>query len=87
VKDVLAIPISFVSDHIETLYEVDMLYGDQARRVGITNFRRPEGLNDFPPFLDALAAVVEPALRGDAPPRGRDSALPREDQRIQLGSR
>jgi ferrochelatase len=62
VNDVLAVPISFVSDHIETLYEVDMLYGDQAKRVGIVNFRRPEGLNDFPPFLDALADVVEPAL-------------------------
>jgi len=62
VKDVLAVPISFVSDHIETLYEVDMLYGDQAKKVGIVNFRRPEGLNDFPPFLDALASVVEPAL-------------------------
>jgi len=62
VKDVLVVPISFVSDHIETLYEVDMLYGDQAREVGIVNFRRPEGLNDFPPFLDALAAIVEPAL-------------------------
>jgi ferrochelatase len=61
-KDVLAVPISFVSDHIETLYEVDMLYGDQAKKVGIVNFRRPEGLNDFPPFLDALAAIVEPAL-------------------------
>jgi len=62
VKDVLAVPISFVSDHIETLYEVDMLYGDQAKKAGIVNFRRPEGLNDFPPFLDALASVVEPAL-------------------------
>jgi ferrochelatase len=62
VKDVLAVPISFVSDHIETLYEVDMLYGDQAKKVGIVNFRRPEGLNDFPPFLDALTSVVEPAL-------------------------
>ena len=66
VKDVLVVPISFVSDHIETLYEVDMLYGDQAKRVGITNFRRSEGLNDFPPFLDALAAVVEPALAKSA---------------------
>ena len=64
VKDVLVVPVSFVSDHIETLYEVDTLYGDQARRVGITNFRRTEGLNDFPLFLDALAAVVEPALSG-----------------------
>ncbi len=62
VKDVLVIPISFVSDHVETLYEVDLLYGDQARARGITNFRRIDSLNDFPPFLDALADLVEPRL-------------------------
>jgi ferrochelatase len=62
VKDVLVIPISFVSDHVETLYEVDMLYGDQARARGISNFRRIDSLNDFPPFLDALADLVEPRL-------------------------
>jgi ferrochelatase len=59
VKDVLVVPISFVSDHIETLYEIDMLYGGQARALGITNFRRMESLNDFPPFLDALADLAE----------------------------
>jgi protoporphyrin/coproporphyrin ferrochelatase len=63
VEDVLVIPISFVSDHVETLYEVDLLYGDGARRLGIKNFRRTESLNDFPPFLDALADLVEPKLR------------------------
>ncbi len=63
VKDLLVIPISFVSDHVETLYEIDLLYGDQARSLGITNFRRVESLNDFPPFLDALADLVEPKLR------------------------
>ena len=62
VQDVLVIPISFVSDHIETLYEVDLLYGDQARRRGIRSFRRIDSLNDFPPFLDALAGLVEPKL-------------------------
>ncbi|HET9250861.1 MAG TPA: ferrochelatase [Candidatus Eisenbacteria bacterium] len=62
VRDILVIPISFVSDHIETLYEVDMLYGDQAKKLGIRTFRRAESLNDFPPFLDALADIVEPAL-------------------------
>jgi ferrochelatase len=64
VRDLLVIPISFVSDHIETLYEVDMLYGEQAARRGIVHFRRVESLNDFPPFLDALADLVEPRLRG-----------------------
>ena len=63
VEDVLVIPISFVSDHVETLYEIDLLYGDQARALGIRNFRRAESLNDFPPFLDALADLVEPKLR------------------------
>ena len=63
VRDVLVLPISFVSDHVETLYEVDMLYGDQARARGIQNFRRVESLNDFPPFLDALADLVEPRVR------------------------
>jgi len=58
VNHILVLPISFVSDHIETLYEVDMLYADQARRRGIVEFRRVEGLNDFPPFLDALADLV-----------------------------
>jgi ferrochelatase len=62
VRDVLVVPISFVSDHIETLYEVDMLYGDQAKKLGIRTFRRAESLNDFPPFLDALADIVEPSL-------------------------
>ena len=63
VKDVLVLPISFVSDHVETLYEVDLLYGDQARALGITTFKRVPSLNDFPPFLDALADLVEPKLR------------------------
>ena len=64
VKDVLVIPISFVSDHVETLYEIDLLYGGQAKALGITNFQRMQSLNDFPPFLDALADLVEPKLRG-----------------------
>lgn len=63
VQDVVVIPISFVSDHVETLYEIDLLYGDQARALGIKNFLRADSLNDYPPFLDALADLVEPKLR------------------------
>jgi len=64
VKDVLVIPISFVSDHVETLYEIDLLYGEQAKKLGFRTFARAESLNDDPLFLDALADVVEPRLRG-----------------------
>ena len=35
VRQVLAIPISFVSDHIETLYELDILYRKLADKLGI----------------------------------------------------
>jgi ferrochelatase len=57
-KDVLAIPISFVSDHIETLYEIDILFGDEARALGL-NFHRAPSLNTEPLFIEALAQLVE----------------------------
>jgi ferrochelatase len=60
-KDVLAIPISFVSDHIETLYEIDILFGEQAKALGL-NFRRAPSLNDEPLFVEALAQLVEEKL-------------------------
>ena len=66
VKSVLVIPVSFVSDHIETLYEVDMLFGDLARSLGISDYRRIESLNDFPPFLDALADLAAARLGSPA---------------------
>jgi ferrochelatase len=58
VKDVFVIPLSFVSDHIETLYEVDMLFADAARDAGITGYYRPDALNTHPLFINALAGLV-----------------------------
>ena len=54
----LAVPIAFVTDHVETLYEIDQLFGEQARRAGIPLFRRTPGLNDRPTFLRALADLA-----------------------------
>ena len=51
VTDVLVVPLSFVSDHIETLYEVDMLFADAAREAGIAHYRRTESLNTSPLFI------------------------------------
>lgn len=64
VKDVLVVPLSFVSDHIETLYEVDILFAGAARAAGITGYYRPQALNTHPLFIDALAELVarEPLL-------------------------
>ncbi len=58
VKELFGIPISFVGDHIETLYELDDLYANEARRAGITDFRRAEALNTNPLFIAALATLV-----------------------------
>jgi protoporphyrin/coproporphyrin ferrochelatase len=62
VTDVLVIPLSFVSDHIETLYEVDMLFADAARAAGITGYYRPPALNSHPLFIEALADLVRTRL-------------------------
>jgi len=58
VTRVLVVPISFVSDHSETLYEIDILYRDLARAAGIAVFARMASLNDSPLFVRALADLV-----------------------------
>ncbi len=58
VPPVLIAPIAFVSDHIETLYEIDVMFAEEAKAAGIAEFRRVESLNLDPRFLDALADVV-----------------------------
>jgi len=57
-KNVLVVPIAFTSDHIETLSEIDIEYGELAHSLGMHGFRRSPALNARPDFLDALAAVV-----------------------------
>jgi ferrochelatase len=58
VDKVLVIPVSFVSDHIETLQEIDILYRDLARKVGIKEFYRAPSLNVYPKFIEALANIT-----------------------------
>lgn len=57
-KQLLMVPISFVSDHIETLYEIDIQYKEEAAALGITDFRRTEALNSSPLFISCLAKLV-----------------------------
>lgn len=57
-RRVLVAPVSFVSDHVETLYEIDIVHRHLARRFGIEEFRLTPGLNDSPRFVQALAGLV-----------------------------
>ena len=65
VDDLLVVPISFVSEHIETLQEIDIEYRELAEEAGIENFQRVPALNTHPVFIDSLATLVMDAL--DAP--------------------
>jgi len=60
-KNILMIPISFVSDHVETLYEIDMLYRDMARELGM-RLERTDSLNVQPEFIAALQELVVAAV-------------------------
>jgi ferrochelatase len=71
VRELLLVPLSFVSDHIETLYEVDQLFAEDARRAGITDYRRPEALNTHPLFIESLARQVERCLSAPSPRTSR----------------
>lgn len=57
-RNVLIVGISFTSDHIETLSEIDIEYAELAAEVGITKFLRAPAFNDLPLFQDALAEIV-----------------------------
>ena len=58
-SQLLLVPVSFVSEHIETLYELDILYRGVAEEVGLPHYRRVPALNCEPGFISALADMVE----------------------------
>jgi ferrochelatase len=58
VAEVCVVPISFVSDHVETLGEIDHVARELAVQLGIRRFEMTPGLNDSPVFIRALADLV-----------------------------
>ncbi|MGI9102389.1 MAG: ferrochelatase [Terriglobales bacterium] len=62
IRDVCVVPISFVSDHVETLGEINHEARELAQQVGITRFEMTPGLNDSPLFIAALCDVVMESL-------------------------
>jgi ferrochelatase len=61
-REVCIVPISFVSDHVETLGEIDHEARHEAATLGITRFEMTPGLNNSPTFISALADLVETAI-------------------------
>jgi ferrochelatase len=61
-REVCIVPISFVSDHVETLGEIDHEARAEAAKLGIKRFEMTSGLNDSPTFIAALADLVGNAI-------------------------
>ncbi|HKQ30573.1 MAG TPA: ferrochelatase [Burkholderiales bacterium] len=62
VKQLLVYPIAFVSDHVETLFELGQTYAELARSLGIGHYRVAPALNDDPGLIRALSKLVKDAV-------------------------
>lgn len=78
VKDLVVVPISFVSEHIETLEEIDLEYAEIAHDAGITNFLRVPALNTDSTFISGLADLVTQALEGPEVNLDQAALLPKK---------
>ena len=81
VKDLVVVPISFVSEHIETLQEIDIEYREIADEAGIETFRRVPALNTHTGFIDDMAAMVIESLQE---PRRLFSDVIRTEKRVKI---
>ena len=68
ISSVLVVPIGFVSDHMEILYDVDILFKNLAKQQGM-NLQRTASLNDSPKFIKTLKAVVHLNIKNGQPSR------------------
>ena len=59
---IVVAPIGFVSDHLETLYDLDIEAKGVAMNMGIIEFVRAPALNARPQFIDVLEAIVRRTL-------------------------
>jgi ferrochelatase len=60
---VLLAPVGFVCDHVEILYDIDVVFREYGRTRGVS-VHRTASLNDSPLFIQALAAVVRERVSG-----------------------
>jgi ferrochelatase len=81
VKELVVVPISFVSEHIETLEEIDMEYREIAEQAGIETFARVPAPDTDPAFIQALADIVLKAL-SDKPILFGETIQPQKDTKL-----
>ena len=62
IAGVLVVPIGFVADHLEILYDIDVEAQEFARSIDL-NLKRTESLNTSPIFISALTDIVSKGLQ------------------------
>jgi protoporphyrin/coproporphyrin ferrochelatase len=81
IEELVVVPVSFVSEHIETLEEIDQEYREVAEEAGIHIFARVPALDTDPTFIRALGDLVDQAIR-DRPITFGETIRPAEDTKL-----
>jgi protoporphyrin/coproporphyrin ferrochelatase len=66
-KALIVVPVAFVSEHSETLVELDIEYGKLAREAGVPDYIRVSAVRSHPMFIEGLARLVDDALSSPGP--------------------
>jgi ferrochelatase len=64
IKNVVSIPVGFVSDHVEILFDIDIQAQETARKLGM-RLERPPALNDDPVFIETIAGIIQQRARDE----------------------
>ncbi|MCG5241920.1 ferrochelatase [Azospirillum doebereinerae] len=66
-RPILVVPMAFVSEHSETLVEIEIEYRHLAKEAGVPHFARVPTVGVAPPFIDGLARLVRQSVANDRP--------------------
>jgi ferrochelatase len=74
-KHLLVIPISFVTEHIETLHEINIEAREEATSAGIERFEMMAAVGESPLFIETLASLVRSAVLAEPVAQTREKSL------------
>ncbi len=66
-KGVIVVPVAFVSEHSETLVELDIEYRHLAETAGVPDYRRVPTVGVAEEFIEGLADLIEAGIESDRP--------------------
>ncbi|MFO1247217.1 MAG: ferrochelatase [Alphaproteobacteria bacterium] len=86
-KGVIVVPLAFVSEHSETLVELDIEYRHLAAQHGVPDYRRAATVSANPDFVQGLAGLVRGALEGKTVTCAGGRICPADQKRCGFGER